>query len=303
MSPRLLAVLLALGLVATGAFFVRDRLRAPAGASLARAVPLPSNARVFESEHYRIRSTAGATNTRRVAEAVESLYRAYGEMFPSTVAPAASAAKLGLVLYRDQAEFKRHNRSKPWAEAYYLPPDCHAYYGDGEANPYHWMLHEATHQLNDRRGRWPRRTWSNEALATYLGTSRIIEGTLRPGDIDPATYPVWWLSRIGLSGNLEEDLANRRIISLRRLLEDAGPPDGSQVNRYYIGYWSLAHFLLHADGGRHARGFRRVLDEGSTLAAFERHIGPVEQVQLAWYRYLRDDLVAASDDNAITVEL
>jgi hypothetical protein len=253
-------------------------------------------------EHYRIRSTAAEANTRRVADAAESLYRAYGELFPDAVDARGATAKLSLVLYRDQAQFKRYNRSKPWAEGFYLAPDCHAYYGEGQANPYHWMLHEATHQLNDRIGRWPRRTWSNEALATYFGSSRIVEGRLRPGEIDPDTYPVWWLTRMGLSGSLDDDLAQGRIIPLRRLLEDAGPPDGSQVNRYYLGYWSLAHYLMRANEGEHARSFLRVLQEGSTVQAFERHIGPVEQVQLAWYRYLRDDLYSGLGGNAVIVE-
>ena len=48
----------------------------------------------------------------------------------------------------DREEFQRNNRSRPWAEAYYVRPACYAYYGGGRENPHHWMLHEAVHQLN-----------------------------------------------------------------------------------------------------------------------------------------------------------
>ena len=45
-------------------------------------------------------------------------------------------------------EFKAHNRSQPWAEAYYAERVCHAYLDPTKPNPYHWLLHEAVHQLN-----------------------------------------------------------------------------------------------------------------------------------------------------------
>ena len=63
-------------------------------------------------------STATPAQTQQVADAVESLHAAYLSLFADHVAP--STTPLILVLYRDADEFARNNRSRPWAEAYYL---------------------------------------------------------------------------------------------------------------------------------------------------------------------------------------
>jgi hypothetical protein len=198
------------------------------------------------------------------------------------------------VLYRDQAQFKAHNRSHPWAEAYYLPPQCHAYYAQGERNPVHWMLHEATHQLAREVARFPKVRWSDEGLASYFGSSRILDGALVPGTADRDTYPIWWLPQLALSGDLDEDLAKGRLIPLRAIVEGNGPPIGEHVNTYYIQFWSLTHFLLHHDGGRHAQAYRRLIAQGGSLREFEAAFGPIEQVQAAWYRHLLQQIAAAS---------
>jgi hypothetical protein len=75
-----------------------------------------------ETAHYEIFSTATPEQTEAMAHAVEQLYVAYVTAFP--VKPLTR--KLTLVLYHDQGEFKRNNKSSPWAEAYYLKPRSHA---------------------------------------------------------------------------------------------------------------------------------------------------------------------------------
>jgi hypothetical protein len=98
-----------------------------------------------------------------------------------------------------------------------------------------------------------------------------------------------------LSGNLQQDLYLRRIVRLRELIDDDGPPVPADVNRYYLGYWSLAHYLLHGDGGKHAAAFRAMVANGGSLEAFERLVGPVERVEAGWYAHLiarRDEMRA-----------
>jgi hypothetical protein len=82
----------------------------------------------------------------------------------------------------------------------------------------------------------------------------------------------------------------------------AGPTRARCDGACHLGYWSLGHFLMRANDGEHAQAFLRVLEEGSTVQAFERHIGPVEQVQVAWYRYLRDDLYGGLGASTVIVE-
>jgi hypothetical protein len=254
-----------------------------------------SFARQLDTAHYRISSNASPEQTQRVAEVVEALHAAYAQFFAGRLPERAAGARFRMALYRDRPDFRKHNTSRAWAEGFYRKPVCHAYYDAGAPNPVHWMLHEATHQLDTEWAAFPRTPWVEEGLASYFGTSRIVDGVLRPGDFDVDTYPLWWLEDMRLGGDRQRDLAARRIVPLRELIENDGPPVPADVNRYYIGYWSLAHYLLHADGGRHAAAYREMVEKGGSLEAFERLVGPVERVEADWYAYLlarRNDVLA-----------
>ena len=265
----------------------------------AQGEPPLAGARTVETAHYRIASTADDAQTRQVADAVEALHTAYTAFFRDATPPQAFAngAPLQLTLYANRTQFRAYNRSYWWAEAYYRRPTCYAYFPADEPNPYHWMLHEATHQLNTEVAGFTLAKWANEGLAAYFGTSRLRAGVLLPGRIDPDTYPVWKLGGLGLSGSLDRDVRRGRIIPLRALITGVdAPPFERNLNLYYVEYWSLVHFLLHGDGGRHAAAFKRMLAEGGTLEAFERAFGPPERLELAWYADLRDKIVTFVPD-------
>ena len=310
----------AVGIVAAVAAFLlwRDwwlesyRARAPSQNALVDArigarkrgqPPPPPNARIHESERYRIITTADAAHTEQVARAIESLHNRYIEFFREHLPQDAFEArpkKLKLTLYRDRAQFQRHNHSLSWAEAYYLAPMCHAYYVEGAPNPYHWMVHEATHQLNAEVAHFKKAPWIDEGLGTYFGTSRFANGELRLGEIDPDTYPIWWLASFPLDEDLNVDIAQQRWVPLRALLTGKGmPPMAGRVNQYYVQYWILTHFLFHYDGGRYAVGYKNLIAEGGTLANFEKRIGPVERIEREWHRYLLD-LVSEARSRAET---
>ncbi len=241
---------------------------------------------MLRTAHYAITSTATRAQTAQVAAAVEHLHDAYSAFFRDAIPPNAGATGLQLVLYRDRAEFQSRSRSSPWAEAYYLQPVCHAYYADG-ANPYHWMLHEATHQLNRELAGFPRAVWIDEGLASYFGASHIENGVLKPGTIDVGAYPIWWLPELALSGDLQDDLRKGSILSLREIITSRRGDIGRSVNPHYIGYWSLTHFLFEYRDGHYAAAYRQLIARGGSLDDFERLIGPVERVQGEWYAYLQ----------------
>jgi hypothetical protein len=244
--------------------------------------PLPG-ARIHDTPHYRIHTAASDAQTRDVATAVEALHRAYAEVFGPLPAP---NGRLQVVLYRDRNQFQAYNRSRPWAEAFYLAPYSHAYAATGRDNPHHWMVHEATHQLMREVSGFPRARWRDEGIATYFGASRLDADGLHPGTVDPHAYPIWWLARQTLSGEAARDIAEGGFLPLRVLVSGTGgPPLDRNVNLYYVHEWSLSHFLLHGDDGRHAAGYRRLLREGGGVDAFERHIGPLPRIEAAWYAY------------------
>ena len=280
----------------------------PAQARPARSAhpaPLP-HARTFETAHYAILSPAGDERTRAVGAAVEALRSAYADVFPGRV-PEQAGDRLKLTLYADQQEFKANNRSSPWAEAFYLRPVCYAYFPADEASPYHWMLHEATHQLNAEVAGFPKYKWVEEGLGTYFGTSRFEDGRLWPGRIDPETYPIWHLDRMHLSGDLDDDIRAGRWIPIEALITGIdAPPIGSNVNLYYLQYWSLSHFLFHGADGRYAAGYRRVIAEGGTLENVRKYIGPPERLEVEWYAYLQGVIARHAPDpglDVVTIEV
>lgn len=251
---------------------------------------IPPGARKVESAHYRVDSCADEADTQAALAAAESLYRAYHAFFALPIAEAA-LPKHRVVLYRDRAQFKQFNQSRRWAEAYYRAPACHAYYDRTTANPHHWMIHEATHQLSREVSKFPRKRWSDEGLGTYFGASRLVDGELRLGQPDNTAYPLWWLSDVQLSGDLQRDIHEQRIIGLRALVsEQGGPPFDQAFNSYYLGYWSLTAFLFHGEGGRHAEAYRQLLARGGSLDIFQDLLGPIEDIQRGWYDFLRAGL-------------
>jgi hypothetical protein len=249
---------------------------------LAKKLELPANAHRRETEHYTLWSSATDAQTRDVGTATEALRDAYVRLFP----PARTQpGKMILVLYRDRAEFEQHNRSSPWAEAYYLPPASHAYAATNEANPYHWMLHEATHQLMHEVSGFRPPRWVGEGFASYLGASKLTAKGLEAGNPDPNAYPVWRLRRHPMSGNRLQDIASGQFVPLRVLLTGKGGPDVDRhFNSYYLCAWSLTQFLLHENEQRHAAGYLRFVAQGGGEREFERLVGPIDAIEAAWYR-------------------
>lgn len=289
-----LVLTLAIAIVA----FVDYRTKEVARGAHERKVELliPPHAQVLETNHYRIHYTGTTQQAEQVGSSVEKLYAAYTSVFPQS--GTSTAGKLMLVLYKDRREFKRNNRSSRWAEAYYLEPACYAYLGD-DSNPYHWMTHEATHQLAREVSGLPRNRWIDEGLASYFSTSILSSTELRLGVIDATAYPIWWLGRYHLSGDPARDAARATFIPLEVLLTGQGGPDVDLTfNLYYTGAWSLTHFLFHYENGKYAPAYKQFLAKGATPADFASLIGPLEQIEKEWYRYLQE-LVPAVGTGAL----
>ncbi len=296
-ARRAFVAVLAAGLAAAAAWaglYVMRRAQdgdtqAQAPAAPRTALRVPEGAAIFDTPHFRLHSTATREETARVAAAVEALYTAHGRVFPEVASQPAKPSRMTLVLYGSRDAFKRDNRSRPWAEAYYLAPASYAYYARDAGNPLHWMLHEVTHQLNTEAAGFRLPRWASEGVACYFGASRYEDGALIPGRIDITAYPVWWLADLSLSGDLKADVDTGRFIPLRQLITGQGGPDFDRhFNAYYVHYWSLSHFLFHHRGGQYAAAYRELLRRGGSLEDFEALIGPVERVQAEWYAYLYD---------------
>lgn len=241
---------------------------------------------VVETAHYRILSTATREQAEEIGRVAEMLYGAYSNRLGALPTFDRRHSKLRLLLYRDRDELRRINPGLGWAEAFYQKPNCHAYYSAAEINPYHWMLHEAVHQLNAEVAHLHLVQWLEEGMAEYFSTSRIQDGRLDLGSIDPNTYPVWWIDEIATDSDLKKNLENGSVIPLRSIVTgQGGPAMRTHVNLYYLHWWTLTHHVFE-NSGIGDRGMV-LLQKGGGLAAFEEVMGPMERVQDDWHAHTR----------------
>jgi hypothetical protein len=239
-----------------------------------------------ETPHHTIYSTATREQTEETAHALALLYGAYSNRFESLAGFQREHGRLQVKLFKDRTEFRRINPDLGWAEAFYREPYCRAYYSAGENNPYHWMLHESVHQLNQEVARLKLEKWLDEGLADYFATSRVTSNELAVGRIDPNTYPVWWIDEIATGGDLAENIRNGSIIPLRAIITNSGGPSMSRhFNLYYLHWWTFTHFLFESP--KYRERALMLTQQGGGLPAFEQTIGPVDQVQVEWHAYVR----------------
>jgi hypothetical protein len=125
-----------------------------------------------------------------------------------------------------------------------------------------------------------------EGLAEYFSTSRIRDGQLALGTIDPNTYPVWWIDDLATTPDLSTNLANGSVIALRSIITGSGGPSMSRhFNLYYLHWWTLTHFVFESEKYRGQAS--ALLQRGGDAKAFEELIGPIEQAQSEWHTHVR----------------
>src|ERR1039458_6332705 len=241
---------------------------------------------IIETPHHKIFSTATQQQVEDMAHTLELLYTAYSNRLGSVSGWQHDHPPLQIKLYKDRDEMRRINPSLGWAEAFYRKPFCRAYFSADEINPYHWMLHESVHQLNNEVAHLKLAKWLDEGLADYFASSRIAANELAVGRIDLNTYPAWWIDSLATSSNLTENIRNGSVIPLRAIITDSGGPSmNDQFNLYYLHWWTLTHFIFESE--KYHDHALRLVQRGGGLAAFEEIIGPVEQVQIEWHDYVR----------------
>ena len=262
-------------------------LLVPLAVAAWKFVPRPWHPSVIlETPHHLFYSTATRQQTENTGRAMNLLYDAYSNRLGNLVQFHPGDPKLKVKLFKDRDEFRRINPSLGWAEAFYKEPYCRAYFSAGEVNPYHWMLHEATHQLNNEVAHLKLEKWLDEGLADYFATSRLGTNDLALGQIDPNTYPVWWLDEIATQPDLSENLHNGSVIPLRQIITNRGGPSlNRHFNLYYLHWWTLTHFVF--ESGQHRDRALELVRRGGGLDAFEEIIGPVDKVQSEWHEHVR----------------
>jgi hypothetical protein len=250
-------------------------------------VPRPWHPSItLETPHHIIYSSATRQQTEDTAQALGLLYDTYSNHMGTLRQFQEQHPKLRVKLFKDRDEFRSINPGLGWAEAFYRAPYCRAYFSATEANPYHWMLHESVHQLNHEAAHLKLEKWIEEGLAVYFATGRRATNGLMLGQIDPNTYPVWWIDELATSPDLSENIRNGSVIPLRSIITNRGGPGmDSEFNLYYLHWWTLTHFVF--EDPRHREHALELAQRGGGMEAFEQTIGPVDQVQAEWHAYVR----------------
>jgi hypothetical protein len=254
---------------------------------------------MIQTEHYEIQSSATPEQTEEIGRIAEILHSTYTEFVPDLDLKSPNE-KLKLKLFKNREEFRFSNRIWDGAEAFYQRPYCYQYYSTEDPNPYHWMLHEATHQLNTEVARLRLNQWLDEGVACFFGAGVLQDTNLQMGKFDLDAYPIWRLHKWTITGDLSRDLKSGIVIPIEVIVSGTGgPPMKTGFNDYYLHWWSLAHFLFEFHNGKHRAATFELMREGGTLEGFTRLIGEPEMIQKDWYTHLTNlktrDVQSAQD--------
>ncbi|MEN9354573.1 MAG: hypothetical protein RL318_1898 [Fibrobacterota bacterium] len=239
--------------------------------------------RVLTSAHYRIESLTDSVKTQELLVRVEILYQAFGRALE--LPEPRHAPLLNLRLYRDRHEMHSFESMPDWAEGIYRDGWCIQYLRPREANPWHWTIHEATHQLNAERAQLDLPRWLNEGLACLFSTSRLDSSGLHLGAVDPESYPVWWLKEYRPVGNRIADLRNGKLQSLETIVRGGGVvPESGDLNLAYLSWWTVTRFLWSRDPVR----FFAWVKADRSVEGLERIVGSLKDLEGPYVRSMVD---------------
>lgn len=244
--------------------------KAPTPAAPSQALPW----HVFASAHYRVESLVDSSRSQVLLTRLEMLYTAYGAAFGLTVP--RHAPLMELRLYRDRHEMHAVEAMPDWAEGIYRDGLCIQYLRRGEANPWHWAIHEAAHQLNAERAGIELPRWLEEGLACLFSCSRLDSAGLHLGTVDPDSYPAWWLKDYRPTGHRALDLKNGKLQSLETIVRGGGVvPEDGDLNLAYLSWWTVTRFLWSRD----PQAFLAWVKLDRTPEGLERIVGPLKDLE------------------------
>lgn len=247
-------------------------------ASAGSADSLPNGFAEYRSAHYNLRTDVHETRARQALDAAERLHRAWERW---TGSPSHHGPHR-LRLFSSREGMRQALPGMGWAEAIYHDSICDQYDDRFEERPWHWLTHEATHQLAYEDSRLELNRWANEGLACLFSTSRVVDGRIVLGSVDKETYPVWWLVKTPLRRDFDKDsrsLLVRPSVFLREF--DFARIDRT-VNQHYLSWWSFAHYLYTTD----SVGWKEWVAKDGTREGLDRRFGSGPELDKKWYAHI-----------------
>ncbi len=200
----------------------------------------------------------------------------------SAISNRADDRRLPLYLYSKRDDFERAGGQKE-AVGFFDGERLLACVGaTADARAWHVIQHEAFHQFLIAKLGYEVPIWLNEGLADYFGES------LYTGDgFVSGIVPQWRLRRLQQAIERARDAGLERLVSMTH-----EQWNGALRQESYDLAWSLVEFLAHGEDGAYQDGLTQYIRDskkgGDPLRAFERTIGPVNDIQAKWRDYWLD---------------
>lgn len=245
-----------------------------------------AKAQTIFSPHYRMWTSAPVPRAKLALEATEALHERWHSWVGDLGAPDTIHHKLRM--YASRREMRQDIPGMGWAEAFYNGEECLQYDDPSAEHPFQWLIHEATHQLaaEDTHLKLPR--WANEGVAELFGVSRILPDSrkrmeLRLGSMYPNTYPLWWLPRFKLSGNMASDLREGKIVLATTILQEPENVDiSNSLNQHYLAWLCMAHLFHSTDSS----AWRKWVLTDGTDEGLMKVFGPRSTLDARWYAHM-----------------
>lgn len=210
------------------------------------------------SRHYQIETDVDLPDARDIAAHMDAVADAYQRAFSSFPVKDAQPSKLSIFRTQDEyTDFLRaHGLSaENTGGIFFSRPDGAGLATWLEGRSQESMLailqHEGFHQFLFERLGGDVPAWANEGMAEYYGQALMVRGRFRTGIVPGAR-----LEQLQFAIRFDEVIPFDVVV---RLTQDQWAetlrtkPDTADL--LYTEAWSMAQFLLHADGGASARAF------------------------------------------------
>ena len=272
----------------------RARLRAVAAAALLVCVCMPAGAqnrdRLFEYEtkHYRVETDVSAGFTRLVGAHMEEILGEYSRRFEGY---GQAGRPFRVKVFRSEEGYRKAVSPEVWGSTGVFIPSERLLAAHRENRTVEEVLrtlyHEGFHQFMFEAVSPRCPVWLNEGLAEYFS-----ESTWNGRGFTTGQVPTLRLRIIRDAVTRGDYVPFRDLFALSpaRWVQDARTSQ-HRADLYYCQSWSIVHFLVHADGGRHADMLNRLIGgiaagddpEEVIQQVFGEDVAAFEQ---AWARYV-----------------
>lgn len=276
------------------------------GALTAIAIVASGPPYTLRTEHYRIETRVDRDLAVPIGEHMDAVYETYERRFPTL--RRRNAAYVRMRLLEDASEYHQFladndisagssagiffwKYSNAWLTTYMR--------GLSERKRESVLQHEGFHQFAFMRIGRDLPAWVDEGLAEYFGEGVMTAGGLQTGLASP-----------GRVAHVRRLIDEGDSMPFERIMAISGEEWGHAVGNGAMGHlyaqvWSMAHFLVHAEGGQYEPMLVRYLElharEWDPSNAFAQAFGEfdVEAFEEAWKAYVQqlepDELSVAAE--------